>query len=164
MILLITPHARAQECAGEFERVTGEQTRLVENLHQATLRLRGEEFSAVVFDQSLVESNTDESETTFQHLGTAIPIYVNFGISSRDRVVREVKAALTRRKREETLARQAVEQRLRSDLKSLVTAMLLSCELALEAENLPARFAERVCSIHDLAKQLRARLGLEGPS
>ena len=73
-----------------------------------------------------------------QHVGTAIPVYVNFAICGMERVVRELRAALHRRKREVLLARQGAEQGLRNELKDTITAILLSCELALQTPNLQA--------------------------
>jgi hypothetical protein len=53
-------------------------------------------------------------ETLQQHMGTAIPVQINFAISGIGRVVRELRAALERRKREVLVARQAAKQTLRT--------------------------------------------------
>lgn len=164
MILLITPSGRGQECGKALEEATSEPVNVVENLRQAVIRLRAEEYRAVVIDQSLLEAEPGESDTVLQHIGTAIPLHVNFAISGMERVSREVRAALQRRKREELVARQAAEQALCSELKDSVTAMLLSCELALDVPNLPARAAEKIHAVHQLARELRTRLGLEKTS
>jgi hypothetical protein len=66
-----------------------------------------------------------------QHLGMASPVYVNFAISGIERVLREVRTALSRRQREEQVARRSAEQAIWSELKESVTALLLSCDLAL---------------------------------
>ena len=158
MILLITPYASAQHCGQALEEATAESVQVAENLRQAVARLRSTEYLAVVIDQSLLETEPQESELVLQHVGTAIPVYVNFAISGVERVVRELRAALNRRKREESIARQAAERTLRSELKSSVTAMLLSCELALQTPNLPAAATEKLRAVHDLAKDMRARL------
>ena len=47
---------------------------------------------------------------------------------------------------------------LRNELKDSLTALLLSCELALE---LPATAQAKMRSACDLAKDIRARLGIE---
>ncbi len=65
------------------------------------------------------------------HLGTAFPVYLNFGVSGMERLVREVRSALHRRQREETQARRYVEQQLRSEMCDSLTSPLLSCELAM---------------------------------
>jgi len=125
MILLITPSGRGQECGKAVEEATSQPVHVVESLHQAVIRLRAQQYSAVVIDQSLLELEPDQSEMVLQHIGTAIPVHINFAISGIERVVRELRAALHRRKREELVARQAAEQVLCSELKDAVTAMLL---------------------------------------
>jgi hypothetical protein len=158
MILLITPSGRGQECGKALEEASSQPVHVVGSLHQAVIRLRAEEYSAVVIDQSLLELEPDQSEMVLQHIGTAIPVHINLAISGIERVVRELRAALHRRKREELVARQAAEQVLCSELKDAVTAMLLSCELALQVPNLPVPAAEKIRTVHQLARDLRTRL------
>jgi hypothetical protein len=160
MILLITPSARAHECAQALQEATAEIAHVAPTLRQAAALLRAEEYSAVIIDQSLVEAEPDDSEMLLQHIGTAIPVYVNSAISGIERVVRELRAALHRRKREERIARQAAEQALRSELKGTVTALLLSCEMALSVPHLPSSASEKIRAVHDLAREMRAKLGI----
>ncbi len=148
------------ECAQALQEVTTESTQVAASLRQAATQLRAEEYSAVVIDQALLEAEPDDGEMLLQHLGTAIPVYVNFAISGIERVVRELRAALCRRKREALVARQAAEQALRSELKGTMTALLLSCELALSVPNLPATAAARIRVVHDLACEMRTRIGI----
>ena len=161
MILLITPSRRGQECGKALEEAASEPVHLAESLRQAVVRLREETYTAVVVDQSLLEAEPDESEMVLQHMGTAIPVQVNFAISGIERVVRELRAALHRRKREELVARQAAEQTLCSECNDTVTALLLSCELALQVPNLPAPAAEKLRTVHELAQELKARLATQ---
>jgi hypothetical protein len=160
MILLITPSARAQECAEALQQATNEPAQVTTTLHHAATELRAQEYSAVVVDQFLLDAEPDASEMVLGHIGTAMPIHVNFAISGIERVVREVRAALCRRKREVLVARQAVEQALRSELKGTITAILLSCELALQAPNLPNAAEAKIRAAYELARELRAKIGL----
>jgi len=162
MILLITPSARAQECALALQEATTEPVHVAAALRQAATQLRAQEYSAVIADQSLVEAEPEESELVLQHIGTAIPIYVNFAISGIDRIARELRAALQRRKREVLVARQAAEQDLRNELKDTVTALLLSSEIILKLPELPAAAAGRVQTVRELAQDLRGKLGISG--
>ena len=84
------------------------------------------------------------AETAFEQLGTAILVQVNLAISGMERLVREVRAALQRRQREEPRARQAAVGRLHSELNGTVTALLLSSELALGTSGLPAAAGEKL--------------------
>jgi hypothetical protein len=75
--------------------------------------------------------------------------------------VRELKQALHRSQRERQAARREAELALRNELKDNVTALLLSCELALAVPQLPATAQAKIRTACDLAKDIRSRLGLE---
>jgi hypothetical protein len=158
MILLVTSSARAPECAAALTKATGERVVVAESLSRATMLLRAACYLAVVLDQYLLEGAPGEVETAFAHLGTAIAVPVNLGISGMERLVREVREAVQRREREEVGARKAVMGRIYGELNGTVTALLLSSELALETPGLPAAAAEKIESVHGLVKKLRRQL------
>ena len=162
MILLVTSSERAPECAAALHEATGEEVAVAESLARAATLLRTEGYLAVLLDQYLLETEPHEAETTLEHLGMAILVQVNLAISGMERLVREVRAALQRRQREETRARQAVIGRLRSELNGTITALLLSSELALETPGLPAAAAEKIEAVHELVKKLRKQLETAG--
>jgi hypothetical protein len=163
MILLVTPSQRAPECAAALHDATGEEVAVAESLARAATLLRAEGYLAVVLDQYLLETEPHEAENTLEHLGTAILVQVNLAISGMERLVREVRAALQRREREEVRARQAAIGRLRSELNGTITALLLSSELALETPGPPAA-AEKLQAVHELVKKLRKQLESTGPT
>jgi hypothetical protein len=158
MILLITPFASVQRCGKAIEEAISEGVDVTESLRQAIVRLRAAEYSVVVIDQSLMEAEPEDSDTVLQHIGAAVPVQVNFGISGVERVVREVRAALNRRKREERIARESAARALYSEVKGSVTALLLSCEVALETPDLPRNAAQKIQAVQQLAQDLRAKL------
>ena len=158
MILLITPSERAQDCAKALHEATEETTQVADTLRQALAHLRAQEFSAVVIDQSFLETEPDESETALEHIGMAIPVHINFAISGMERLIREIRAALYRRKKEGVLARQGAQQALRNELKGTVTALLLSCEMALQAPNLETSAEAKMRAVYELAQEMRAKL------
>jgi len=160
MILLLTPSARGPECADSLHAATGEETHWAQSLQEAATRLREQTYSAVVIDQFLLETEPESGEQIVEHLGTAFPVYVNFAVTGMERLVREVRAALHRRKREETAARRAVAEQMRSEMSETLTAMLLSCELAMSVPDVPLLAAEKIRTIDDLARELRLRLGV----
>jgi hypothetical protein len=123
--------------------------------------VRAQEYTAVAIDQAFLDAEPDESEVVLQHIGTAIPVYVNFAISALPRVVRELRAALHRHKHEVQSARMAAEQSLRNELKGNLTAMLLSCEMALDTPDLPPVALNRLRSVYEQALQVRQKLGDE---
>ena len=158
MILLITPSARGQQCADALDAATGLETQWAQNLQQAATRLREQTFIAVVIDQFLVETEPEESDQIIEHLGTAFPVYVNFAVTGMERLVREVRSALHRRKREESAARRAVVQQMHSEMRETLTALLLSCELAMSVPDVPGPAAEKIRAIDNFARELRLRL------
>lgn len=160
MILLITPSARGQECAASVKADTGNETHWAEGLQQALGRLRAQPYTTVVIDQFLLENEPSESDLVLDHLGTAFPVYLNFAVSGMERLLREVRSALHRRKREEAQARRSVEQQFRSEMCESLTVILLSCELAMSVPNVPTPAAEKIRTIDNLAREMRTRLGV----
>ena len=158
MILLVTPSERAAECGAALREAIGEEFVIAENLVRATVLLRAEFYLAVVFDQYLLESEPDEAANAIGHLGTAILVQVNLAISGMDRLVREVRAAVKRQRREEVTARQTAIGKLQGELSGTVTALLLSTELAMETPDLPPAAAEKLRSVLKLVQQLRRQL------
>ena len=75
-----------------------------------------------------------------------------------ERLVREVRSALHRRRGEEGAARRAVAAQMHSEMSETLTAMLLSCELAMSVPNIPNPAAEKIRAIDNLARELRLRL------
>ncbi len=158
MILLITPSARGQECADALQLATGDETHWAHLLQGAATRLREQNYSAVIIDQFLLETEPEESDRMLEHLGTAFPVYINFAVTGMERLVREVRSALHRRQREETSARRAVEEQMRSEMRETLTVMLLSCELAMAVPGVPVPAVEKIRAIDNLARELRVHL------
>jgi hypothetical protein len=159
MILLITPSAKVQECTKALEEATSESLQVAPSLRQAAAHLRSDEYSVVVLDQFLVEAEPEESDLILQHVGSAVPMYANFAISGIDRVARELRAAVNRHKREVGVARQSAEQMLRNELKGTLTALMLSCELALQAHD-QTTAEGKIRQVYELAIEMRNKLGI----
>jgi hypothetical protein len=159
MILLITSLAKAQDCAKALQETTAEPVHVAATLSQAVAQLQAHEFSAAVIDQLLLDAEPNDIEAIFKHMGTAVPVFSNFAISGIERVARELRSALHRRKRELLAARQEAEQTLRSELRGTITALLLSCEMALDVPNLPLFAETKMRAVDALAKEMRAKLG-----
>jgi len=159
MILLISSLAKAHDCARALQEAINEPVKVCASPPEAVANLQAQEFSAVIFDQLLLDSDPDEGRAVLKHLGTAAPVYVNFAISAMGRVVRELRSALQRRKRELAAAKKEAEQTLRNELNNTVTALLLSCEMALQVPDLPAQAETKIQDVEALAREMSARLG-----
>jgi hypothetical protein len=158
MILLVTPSASGPKCADSLHAATGQQTDWAQNLQEGATLLREQTYSAAIIDQFLLETEPDESDQMLEHLGTAFPVYVNFGVTGMERLVREVRSALHRRKREEGNARRSVAEQMHSEIRETLTTMLLSCELAMSVPDVPHQAVEKIRTIDNLVRELSLRL------
>jgi hypothetical protein len=160
MILIIWNSGKAKECARSIEHAMQEPAQVASSLHEGVGRLRSGEYSAVVIDQWITEAEPEPASVVFEHLGMAVPVFVNFGISGIERVLRELRAALSRRGLETALARHSARQVLRDELKDDVTVLLLSCGVALEESSLNDSARTRLLKIEELAKQISEKLAI----
>jgi len=158
MILLVTTSSRARECAAALEQGTGHKTHLATSIPHAVSKLEAAEYEALAIDQSLLDSDLRALDILLNRCGIAMPLHVNLGLHSNDRVVREVQVALQRAERERLVARQAAERILRNQLRNELTGILLSSELALRQTSISREVAEKVKSVRDLAEKMRSEL------
>jgi hypothetical protein len=158
MILLITSSATGTQCAESLHAATSQDVHWAQTPQDGAARLREQAYSVAVIDQFLLETEPQESDQMIEHLGTAFPVYINFAVTNMERLLREVRSALHRRRREEATARRAVAEQLHSEMNETLTAMLLSCELAMSVPGMPDRATEKIRVIDNLARELRLRL------
>jgi hypothetical protein len=137
---------------------------VAESLQQALTFLRDQEYDVVVLDQSLLDADPDQADVVLQHTGTAILVTLNCAIVGIERMLRELRAAISRRTRELQGARTSAEQSLRNALGAPLTAMLLDCELALSLPNLPPAAKEKLHSVREMARSMQERLLIEEPA
>ncbi len=83
---------------------------------------------------------------------------MNFAISGCARLVREVRAALARREQEKAVAMRAAASAMESELKSVVTGILLQSELALREPAVSPHLEAKLRNLVGLAGDLRERL------
>ncbi|MBI3477931.1 MAG: hypothetical protein HY010_19530 [Acidobacteria bacterium] len=158
MILVVTPNLAVDESFATLQQATKEKIVLAKSLVEAATLLRAESYLAVVLDQYLLETEPHNTEVVMRHLGTAIPLQFNFAISGVARLVREVRATVDRRQREEESARRAAVNTLQSETNGTVTALLLCCELAMGAPGISSTAFKNIESAHELVKKLRDQL------
>lgn len=163
MVLLITDSSIAVECARMVTSATRLKTQVAPNMRTALNRLREKEYRAVVLDDCMAECSSTKLDVVVKHLGTAVPVFVNFGISAKDRIVRDISTALKRVETEKQLARHSVEWELRSQLKADLTGILLSAQQALTCDPVPLDVQAKLKSVCELVERMRLRLEGQGP-
>jgi len=116
-------------------------------------------YAVVIVDQMLADADPEGADRIWKAAGLAIPLQMSFALAGTARMEREVRAALTRRQREQQLAASAASAAVDAELKNAVTSFLLELELALAAEGIPATVEGRLRNLTEIAARMRDRLG-----
>ncbi len=157
-ILMVTGIEGARNCADVVGTQLGMEVEVAEGRKAALSALRRREFLTVVVDETLAECDPAAAEKICEHAGLAIPLQINFAVSGAARLIREIRAALHRREREQALARRAAAAAIEAELKTTVAGLLLHSQLALSGSEVPGPVADRLRLMADLAGSLRQQL------
>jgi hypothetical protein len=157
-ILIVSGVEGARNCAAVVGKQLGMEVEVAEGRKTALAALRRREFSAVVVDETIAECDPSAADAIWERAGLAIPLQINFALSGAARLIREIRAALQRREREQGLARRAAAAAIENELKSTVAGLLLHSQLALSGSEVPASIADRLRLVADLAGNLRQQL------
>lgn len=157
-ILMVTGIEGALNCAEVVGKALDAEVEVAAGRKAALAVLRGREFAAVVLDETLAECDPAAAEAIWAQAGLAIPLQINFALSGAARLIRELRAALRRREREQALARRAAAAAMETELKSTVAGLLLHSELALHGDGVPEPVADRLRMMAGLASDLRRQL------
>lgn len=158
MILLVTSSHRRADCGQSLEHATGESVEVCESVRKSVSLLRNNEYSAVVLDAPMVEAEGDALDSLLNHLGLAVPVYVNLAVSNAERIARELRLAIRRNRESRLIAIRAAESQLRSEIRDAVTGILLSTQLAMQTPEMPPDAVEKLTSVCQLASNIRNRL------
>jgi hypothetical protein len=157
-ILIVTGIEGAGNCAAVVGAQLGMELEVAEGRKAALAALRRSEFAAVVVDETMAECDPAAAEAIWEHAGLAIPLQINFALSGAARLTREIRAALHRREREQTLAHRAAAAAIGTELKSTLAGLLLNSQLALSESETASPIAEKLRLVADLASSLRQQL------
>ncbi len=161
-ILLVTGIEGAQNCADVVGKQLDMDVEVATGRKSALSILRQREFAVVVVDDTVAACDPAAAEAIWDRSGLAIPLQISFALSGVARVVREIRSALHRREREQTLARRAAAAAVESELKSTVAGLLLQSQLALSSSEAASPVAERLRLVATLAGDLRRQLSATG--
>jgi len=155
-ILIVADESAALVVANVLRRELDLAVEIAPNRRTAVAALRRSEYSLLLLEEGLVTADTETAELLYQKALATPVLELNFGISNAQRVVRQVRAALTRRAHDLAQAREAAAISLQNELKASLTGLLLESQLALR-EAQPAHSA-KLRHLVELAGDLRNRL------
>ncbi len=161
-ILFITGIEGARNCADVIGRQLDTEVVVAEGRKAALTLLRQQEFAVVVLDETVAGCDPAAAEAIWERSGLGIPLQINFALSGAARLVREIRAALHRREREQELARRAAAAEIELQLKTTVAGILLQSQLALSTSEAASPLAEKLKLVASLAGDLRRQLGAGG--
>ena len=163
-ILLVTGIDGARNCAEAIGKHLDTDVEVAQGRKAALATLRLREFAAVVVDETVTACDPAAAEAIWERSGLAIPMQINFALSGAERLIREIRAALQRRGREQLIARRAAAAAVESELKTTLAGLLLQSQLALSSSEAGTPVAERLRMVTDLAGDLRKQLSVTAGS
>jgi hypothetical protein len=163
-ILIVTGIEGARNCAAAAGKQLGMEVEVAEGRKDALAALRKREFAAVVVDETLAECDPAAADAIWERAGLAIPLQINFALAGAARLVREIRAALHRREREQSLARRAAASAIETEVKTAIAGLLLHSQLAMSGADVPAQVADKLRVVADLANSLRQQLNAPSQS
>jgi hypothetical protein len=117
-ILLVTGVEGARNSADVIQKQLEMDVEVADGRKAALGLLRQREFAAVVVDETVAGCDPAAAEAIWERAGLAIPLQINFAVSGAARLIREIRAALHRREREQLLARRAAAAAVELELKT----------------------------------------------
>jgi hypothetical protein len=163
-ILLVTGVEGARNCADVIQKHLEMAVEVADGRKAALGLLRQREFAAVVVDETVAGCDPAAAEAIWERAGLAIPLQINFAVSGAARLIREIRAALHRRQREQMLARRAAAAAVELELKTTVAGLLLQSQLALSSSEPASPVAEKLRLVASLAGDLRRQLSAAAES
>ncbi len=157
-ILIVSPMSGAEALAATLGHILGCFFHVAATHRAAWIALRHREYSVVVMDDCMAETNPAAADLLWQSLGMAVPVNTNFAFAGGPRLARIVRAAIVRREQQQVHALRAAASLLESELKSTVTGLLLQSQLALAEPSLTPRLSSKLTLVAELAGTLRRRL------
>ena len=160
-ILIVSGVEGVRNCADVVSKQLGMDVEFASGRRAAIDVLRRREFAVVALDETLAECDPQAAEAIWERAGLAVPMQINFALAGAARIIREIRAALQRRQREQAAARLAARENIGADLKNTVSGLLLQSQLALTEQGLPNHVVQKLRMVEDLAGKLRLQLAAE---
>jgi hypothetical protein len=158
MILLISSHPEVEQCAPVLSRELGERVEYVSALRAAAAKLREHSYQLLLVDERFLQVQASAVDALASHAPEAVAVFFNPAVTGRRRLVLEARAALRRQEAHRRSAQQCAVSILRNELRSDVTGILLSSQLALDTAQSRDAVAANLRSVYTLAERLSKKL------
>jgi hypothetical protein len=155
-MLFITRSERAQEIARRLESALAEKVEVASGMRNALNLLGRQEFTVVIVDESFVDPDGALHDLLLR-LGPAMPVFVNLSLHRTERILSAVVGARRRAVQEQLAAYNLAKMQLEGQLRSSVTAILLTTQHLLTT-NLPEATEKKVRSVFNVANGMKMRL------
>ena len=152
-ILIIADGPPALAVAEALRRELDLTIEIAPNRRAGLAALRRGEYSLLLFEEGLAAADPEAAEAIYEKALATPVLELNFAISNAQRVLRQVRAALTRRAHDQAQAREAAAVYLQNELKSSLTGLLLESQLCLR--DAPPAQGSRLRHLVELAGDLR---------
>ena len=157
-VLLVSSVGGAQQCAAAIVQQLEIEVEIVPGRHEAVDALRKDHYAAVIVEESLAEGDPRGADLLWKMAGFAIPMQVNFALTGSTRLVRDLRAALSRRDQEHASAERAAVIAVESELRNTVSGLVLQTQLALQESQGSPALEKRLRLMAELAGTLKQRL------
>lgn len=157
MILLLSPYQNASEYAAQIERATKDTVTIVNTVRLAMSALRSHEYAMVIADENLLESAPGTADSLVQRMETAAPLIADLACLRPEKVAKLAFAAQRRLSLELRKLREKALADLRSEIKSEITGLLMTSELALKTAGLPPSAIEKLNRVMEIAQRMQLR-------
>lgn len=129
-LLIVAAEPIASEVAAHLRGMLPAQVDVVADWSQCRQALQGKSYTLVLLEGSLPLTDPESVDALYASMTDGWILEVDYGVSDTERILRQVRAALHRRSRNEAHTQAAVLQSLRSQLTSCLTGLLLEAQLA----------------------------------
>lgn len=160
-VLLVSAVSGAEACAAAIMQQLGMEVEIATGKGEALEAMRRETYTVVIVEEALAEGDPRGAELMWKMAGFAVPMQVNFAVTGSTRLVRDLRAALSRRDQEHASAERAALTAVESDLRSTVSGLVLHTQLALKETPASPSLEKRLRLMAELAGSLKQRLDAE---
>ena len=158
MILLVSSEPEVQQSAPVLSRELGERVECAKSVRTAAAKMREQAFDLLLLDDEILDVNGAGVNGLLAHAAGAVALFFNPAVTATGRLVLEARAAQRRREHDRKAAAESALCTLRNELRSDVTGILLSSQLALKTPGLPEACAANLKSVCELAERISKRL------